>query len=812
MVVNETFCGTKNDLETPSTESPGPTTVGRDPETGTTTDVGILNPTDTTPSLVTGGDIFPPGTPWSETPSGSLPGFDPKDTTSVTIADVDGDGDEDIVVTTIGGEATEIYINPGNGDFTGVQPVKIGPPGEETPTPASSDVTVVDVNGDGAPDIVLANTDGPNEIYLGKPGSPGTFEDSPLEFGAPDDVTKDVEVVDVDGDGALDIVVANDGQQNKIYYGDPTLVAGNAPTYGTDPTKESDIGTTSGPSTSVELADLDGDGRVDIVIGNNGERDEVYLTPSGSQPDLSAVAPTLLFGTTQTPTADVKIGDVTGDGIPDIVIASNGDTNLLYPGRPGGYFGSTIPTVIGSETDKSLSVDLIDTDNDGDLDVVFGNSDSSTSTYTNEGGTLSSTPDVTGKRTTESDGLQHVADFNDDGIPDLVTGTDIVFGDGSGDFSNGLRVPYNMGDDVETPLTVTSVDIDLDGDMDLVVSPSGAGPFGQSTPYILLNPGSGDFSAATMVKLGSLAADRETTVLKPMDMNGDGLMDMVLGNKNAPTEVWMNPGISADPNTAATFELSSVADVSDIELADVDKDGLDDIIMVAKSSGLVATLLNPGTPGTASSIGASAIAWTTAPTKVLTPSSAPRQVELADMNKDGHLDMVVGTSSKVVLYVGSADSTSTGTFSAAPIAVGTSASVPDLDTQDLDIADVDGDGWLDIVASYDPAVYDSSSSPHYKRIFYGSGSLGSSPSNWANAPAVKLGPDAENEWDVESMDVVDLNGDGKRRVAAALLCLALLACAPASSHARLQPRSRSFVWAVLCLQATWTWSTLPMAS
>ena len=117
---------------------------------------------------------------------------------------------------------------------------------------------VVDLNGDGAPDIVLANTDGPNEIYLGDPSSPGTFEDSPLEFGSPDDVTKDLEVVDVDGDGALDIVVANDGQQNKVYYGDPTLVSGNAPTYGTDPAQETDIGTASGPSTSVELADLNG--------------------------------------------------------------------------------------------------------------------------------------------------------------------------------------------------------------------------------------------------------------------------------------------------------------------------------------------------------------------------------------------------------------------------------------------------------------------------------------------------------------------------------------------------------------------------
>lgn len=110
-----------------------------------------------------------------------------------------------------------------------------------------------------------------------------------------------------------------------------------------------------------------------------------------------------------------------------------------------------------------------------------------------------------------------MADFNGDGIPDLVTGRDIVFGDGSGDFSNGLRVPYNMGTDIETPRTVASVDIDNDGELDLVVSPRGPGPYGDSSPYYLLNPGSGDFSKATMHRLGGPQPSRRTEVLTPMD-------------------------------------------------------------------------------------------------------------------------------------------------------------------------------------------------------------------------------------------------------------------------------------------------------
>ena len=193
-------------------------------------------------------------------------------------------------------------------------------------------------------------------------------------------------------------------------------------------------------------------------------------------------------------------------------------------------------------------------------------------------------------------------------------------------------------------------------------------------------------------------------------------------------------------------------------------DGLPDIVVVIRSTGVVRTILNPGTPGVPSSVGASALAWSSsAVTTDLRPQSAPRQVEVKDLNKDGYLDTIIGTSAGVAIYMGSSTSTSSGRRlqTASAILLGIAASIPPLDVQGLEVVDANGDGWLDIVCSYDPAVYPAASSPHHRRIFYGSNNIGAAPTDWSRATALQLGPAGEAEWDVESMDFIDLNADGE---------------------------------------------------
>ena len=62
------------------------------------------------------------------------------------------------------------------------------------------------------------------------------------------------------------------------------------------------------------------------------------------------------------------------------------------------------------------------------------------------------------------------------------------------------------------PRAVTAADIDGDGDADVIVSPRGDGPFGESMPYAIINPGDGDLSRSETVLLSGLQPNRDTEV------------------------------------------------------------------------------------------------------------------------------------------------------------------------------------------------------------------------------------------------------------------------------------------------------------
>ena len=148
---------------------------------------------------------------------------------AIEAADVNGDGIDDLIVLTHAPYPSYVYVNPGNGDFSGVTPTEIGLGSSRDKGHATS-AAVEDVNDDGIADIVIGNDGTSNMIYLGVPtdnpftnaAGSGNFSGvAGLPFGSSNGPTTDVEVGDIDGDGALDIAVANDGTPNVIYWGKP---------------------------------------------------------------------------------------------------------------------------------------------------------------------------------------------------------------------------------------------------------------------------------------------------------------------------------------------------------------------------------------------------------------------------------------------------------------------------------------------------------------------------------------------------------------------------------------------------------------
>ena len=306
--------------------------------------------------------------------------------TSATRADVNGDAHLDVIATTESGFPNKVFLNPGDDDFTSVSGYDLGPPGAEMPRSSSAKVT--DINGDGVADVIVGNVGAPNSIFLGDGNTPGIYEAPSIPFGSPGDLTKDLAIGDVDGDGVIDIVAANEGQRNKVYYGDPSMPLSSMPAHYGDPASEYPVGHESSQSTSVTLSDLNADGTQDIILGNFGESDQVILS-DGNRSNLAQAWSLLLQGTENTKTRAVAAGDVTGDGVSDILLGVDGGPSLLVPGRLGGSVIDSIPLPVeGTEFYRPTSVELIDVNADGDLDAVFTTADGTTMTHQNEDGSI----------------------------------------------------------------------------------------------------------------------------------------------------------------------------------------------------------------------------------------------------------------------------------------------------------------------------------------------------------------------------------------------------------------------------------------
>ncbi len=300
--------------------------------------------------LGTGAGAFGPAT---DSAVGANASSDP---VSVAIGDLNGDGKRDLAVANVdllssGSDSVSVLLGTGSGTFDAATNLAVGS------SPVS--VAIGDLNGDGKRDLAVANSSGSVSVLLGT--GTGTF-------GAATDFAvgaspRSVAIGDLNGDGKPDLAVANFGSFSvSVLLGTGSGTFGAATNYavGQFPL-------------SVAIGDLNGDGKPDLAVANRSSDNVSVLLGTGAGTFGAATN----FALDSAP-ASVVIGDLNGDGKLDLALAASGvgsgaDNVSVLLGTGTGTFSTPTDFAVGN---APFSVAIGDLNGDGEPDLATANSGS----------------------------------------------------------------------------------------------------------------------------------------------------------------------------------------------------------------------------------------------------------------------------------------------------------------------------------------------------------------------------------------------------------------------------------------------------
>lgn len=364
----------------------------------------------------------------------------------------------------------------------------------------------------------------------------------------------------------------------------------------------STLGPTKYWTNKVEIADLNGDGRPDLLFANGGD----YSTPGAPEPSqiffnhgpgrLFREATSDVLGTSPNLARVIKARDLNADGMVDIIIGATYQTqSRLFLGMGQGRFKEVTSTNLPSMPLSVGDLEPGDVDGDGDLDVILAdwgagnnmtNDGGRTRLWLNDGAgvftdaTATKMPDL---RVRFSWDLELADVDNDADLDALVSckrcpGSHLFRNDGSGTFTDdGRGLPQYTNNYEFEPM-----DLDGDGWLDLVTMNDGEIVGGNSSSrreHVFRNDGKGRFRDVTDAWWPADAnVGEDDNMVAFLDYDSDGDADFVIGSLSGPDRLLINNGKGLLSVALDVFNGEATPGTLGLALADLDADGRMDVV------------------------------------------------------------------------------------------------------------------------------------------------------------------------------------------------------------------------------------------